>query len=105
MVFAQLNPPWDLSNVKALLINARVADSVPADLVLRLILRASDTDYRGPGLALGRGASELRFDLAENWLPSKIRTRIEQVAFVLETTNRNARADLLFQQLRAAGDP
>jgi hypothetical protein len=105
VIFAQLNPPWDLSRVKALLLTSSAGNSAPKDLVVRLVLRANDTDYVGPGVALERGARELRFDLAERWLPANIRARVEQVAFVLETTDQTARADLLFQQFRAASNP
>ena len=104
VVFAQLNPPWDLTGVKALLLQTEVADSLPQDLAINLIFRVGDVEYRGPRVPLHRGAQQLRFELGENWLPAQARAEVGQVGFILVSTNRTRSGCLTFEKLIAASN-
>jgi hypothetical protein len=75
---------------------------VSPDLLLELVLRANDTDFIGPSVRIQPGASALRFDLDPSWLPDRVRTNIEQIAFRLVTSNTAGPVDLVFKQLSAA---
>ena len=102
LVFARLNPPWDLTSVRALLLNVTTRARVSPDLSLELVLRANDTDFIGPSVRFQTSGPELRFDLDPSWLPEHVRTKIEQIAFRFVTSNRTGTVDLVFKQLSAA---
>ncbi len=104
VVFAQLNPPWDLTNAKALVLETATADSLPNDLTIELAFRANDVEFTGPPLALRSGAGRMRFDLQGNWLAQKARGGAEQVAFRLVSTNTVYRGDLIFRRLSSTSD-
>jgi len=104
VLFARLNPPWDLTQVKTLILQMEVPDSLARDLHLRLVLRAKDVDFASPPLALRHGRSEARFELNRDWLPREARAAIDQLAFTLvATTNRPG--TITFEKLQAAGSP
>jgi hypothetical protein len=102
LLFAQLNPPWDLTNVRTLFLKATPRAPVSPDLLLELVLRANDTDFIGPSVRFQPGAPALRFDLNPSWLPDHVRTNIEQIAFRLVTNNTTGPVELVFKQLSAA---
>lgn len=105
LVFAQLNPPWDLSNVRTLLLKVTARGQVSKDLLLELVLRSNDTDFIAPAVRFQAGAPEQRFDLDRSWLPDQVRGRIEQIAFRVATSNGTGPLDLVFKQLSAAYKP
>jgi hypothetical protein len=104
-LFAQLNPPWDLTNVKALLLGVRALGPLPADLGIALAFRAEEVEFRAPPLPFRTGTAEMRFDLEGAWLPQKARAAVQQVALFLVTTNRTMQATIAFEKLSAAREP
>jgi hypothetical protein len=105
VLFAQLNPPWDLTNVKALLLGVRALGPLPADLGIALAFRAEEVEFRAPPLPLRTGTAQMRFDLEGAWLPQKARAAVQQVALALVTTNRTMQATISFEKLSAAREP
>lgn len=103
VLFARLNPPWDLTSVKALLLQMDVPGSFPEDLTLRLVLKANDVDSPSPPFPVHPGTSQLRFELDGDWLPPKTRAAVEQVAFTLVSTSTNRAGAITFEKLSAAG--
>lgn len=102
VIFAQLNPPWDLTKVNALLLQMAVEAEPPKDLTIGLTFRAKDVEYAAPALPFHRGTGQMRFDLRGNWLPRQIRAAVEQIGFVLVSTNSTA--EIRFEKLIAASD-
>ena len=103
-IFARLNPPWDLTKVKALLLDLKVAKGLPEDLSIILSLRANEVEYASRPVALRSGSNHVSFDLSGNWLPIEVRAAGEQVEFRLLSSNRTRAGSVVFEQLRAAGD-
>ena len=104
VLFARLNPPWDLRKVKALVLELDASNSLPEDLTIGLAFRAKDVEFAASPLRLRAGKSEKKFELDANWLPEKIRTAVELVSFTLASTNRTGAGAIRFRQLRAAKD-
>jgi hypothetical protein len=104
VLFARLNPPWDLRKVKALLVELDVSNSLPEDLTIGLAFRAKDVEFAAPPLPLRAGKIEKKFELDANWLPEKIRTAVELVSFTVASTNKTGAGAIRFRQLSAAKD-
>jgi hypothetical protein len=104
VLFARLNPPWDLRKVKALLLELDASNSLPEDLTIGLAFRAKDVEFAAPPLLLGAGKSGKKFELDASWLPEKIRTAVELVSFTLASTNKTGAGTIRFKQLSAAKD-
>ncbi len=101
VVFAQLNPPWDLTQIKTLQLQTSVGQSLPG--VIALFLRAKDVEYRGPVLQLQPGTDQISFSLIGEWLPQSARAAVEQVGFIIESTKSAGAGEVCFQKL-SAGD-
>jgi hypothetical protein len=104
VLFARLNPPWDLTRVKGLMLQLQVPDSLAEEVILKLALRANEVDFCPPVRQLPRGRSEIRFELDGGWLPPGTRAAVEQVGFMLLSTNAAQKAAITFERLSAAGD-
>jgi hypothetical protein len=104
VLFAQLNPPWNLTKVKALLLNLRATSPLPEDLGIGLAFRADDVEFRSPPLPCHPGNEQMRFDLEGGWLPQKVRAAAQQVAFMIVTTNRSLQSKITFERLSASRD-
>ena len=103
VLFARLNPPWDLTQVKALLLQLDVPAEAPADLTLAVQLRANEVDFSPPPVALHPGAATMKCNLDGNWLPRATRAGVEQIGFTLTSTNTNRPVVVTFGKLSAAG--
>jgi len=101
VLFALLNPPWDLTKVKALQLQVAVSDSFPDDVSLKLVFRAKDVDFASPSQKLRLGNSQMRFDLGGAWLPQKTRAAVEQVEFAVLSGSTNSAGTVLFERLSA----
>jgi len=101
VLFARLNPPWDLTQVKALTLQIAVPDRVPDDLTLKLLLWAKDVACISPSCPLRPGKGQMRFDLDNSWLPQQTRGAVEQVGFAFLSANTNRAGPLLFEKLSA----
>lgn len=101
VLFAKLNPPWDLTDVKALELEMEAPDRMPEDMTVGLVFRAKDVAFAAPVQSLPRGAAKIHFSLNASWLPQSARASVEQVAFRLESANRIGHADLRFKRLGA----
>jgi hypothetical protein len=104
VLFARLNPPWDIRDVKAIGLQVLATQSVPDDLSIGVVLKVAEATYESPRYALRSGTNELRFQLEEGWLPGAARDPVDQVAFYMSTTNRLRQSNLVFQKLSAAPD-
>ena len=103
-LFARLNPPWDLTKVKALLLQTVSGDSLPRDLAVELCCRAKDIEYVAPLQPLPRGPAQLRFELGGGWLPATARASVELIAFKLVSTHRVGTGEVRFEKFWASGD-
>jgi hypothetical protein len=103
VLFARLNPPWDLTQANALTLQIAVPDRVPNDLTVRLLLWANDVAYNSPSRPLRPGKSQMRFDLDNSWLPQQTQRAVEQVGFALVSASTNRAGPLLFEKLSAEG--
>jgi hypothetical protein len=104
VVFTQLNPPWNLTKVRALLLSVRAATPLPEDLAIELSFKGEEVEFRAPALPLRAGITQMRFDLEGDWLPQKVRVAAQQVAFMIVTTNRSLQSNITLQRLSAAAD-
>jgi hypothetical protein len=104
VIFAQLNPPWNLAKLKALILQVDKTSTLPDDLTIGLSFRTRDVQFAGPPLPLPRGAAQLRFELSSNWLPEANRVAAEQIALTLISTNILRPVDILLRNLSAASD-
>jgi len=105
VLFARLNPPWDVRQIKALLLQVTVPDSFSNELALSLVFRANEQDFVAPALPLRAGARRLSFNLDEGWLPNNARAALEQVGFRLSSTYTNAPTQVTFENLTAGEGP
>jgi 3',5'-cyclic AMP phosphodiesterase CpdA len=104
VLFARLNPPWDLTKVQGLKLQLVTTDNVPKDMAMRLALKSKEDCFESPAHILGTGTNQLGFALEENWLPVEARSRVEQIAFYMSTTNAIGQSDLVFERLSAEPD-
>ena len=102
VLFARLNPPWDLTQIKALRLQVTVPNSFSNDLALTLLLRAKDQDFASPALPLRAGTRRLSVDLEDGGLPTNARAALEQVGFRLRSTYTNGPVQVTFENLTAA---
>ena len=103
VIFARLNPPWDASKVDTLLLGMESAGPLPDDLTIALAFRKNDVEYRAPAVPLPGEAGQVRFALSENWLPRTVRQGVEQIEFVLVSTNAAGAGEITLEKLSAAG--
>jgi hypothetical protein len=103
VLFARLNPPWDLTQVNALTLQIAVPNRVPNDLTVKLLLWANDVAYNSPSRLLRPGKGQMRFDLDNSWLPRQTRSAVEQVGFALVSASTNGAAPVLFEKFSAEG--
>ena len=101
ILFAQLNPPWDLSKVKALVLQMERTPALPDDLKIGLSFRSRDIQFAAPPVPLRKGVTQLRFELTSDWLPQNTRIAAEQVALTLNTSNTARRVELVLTSLSA----
>jgi hypothetical protein len=101
VLFARLNPPWDIANVKTIGLQVLATQSAPEDLTIGLVLKVAEATYESPRYTLKSGTNQLRFQLEEGWLPGNARGAVDQIAFYMSTTNRLRQSELLFQRLSA----
>jgi 3',5'-cyclic AMP phosphodiesterase CpdA len=104
VLFARLNPPWDLSQVQALQLNLIASENVPNDLSFRMVLRTAETTFEAPPRSLRPGVNQLNLALDESWLLTAAKSAVEQVAFYMASANTTRQSDLLFQNLSSAPD-
>jgi hypothetical protein len=104
VLFARLNPPWNLTAVKALVLQIQAPDSLPDNLKLAVVLNSKDADLVSAPRPLRRGANQMAFELTGDWLPEKYSAGVEQVAFTLESTNTKFAGTIIFQRLSAASE-
>jgi len=105
VLFAKLNPPWDLSKAKGLSLQMRLPINLPDDLSIALAFRAKEVQFQTPPLLLHAGLNEARFDLTGSWLPQRTRAAAEQVEFTLVSTNTARPIDITFEKLSAGDNP
>jgi len=105
VLFAKLNPPWDLTTVKALDLEMEAPDRVAEGLTIGLVFRAKDTRFAAPVQPLPKGKAKIRFFLDPSWLPQDARTAVEQIAFKIEPANSLGHMDLRFTKLEATQEP
>jgi hypothetical protein len=74
---------------------------MPKDMAIRLALKSAEDCFESPTHILRAGTNQLGFALDENWLPSGPRSKVEQVAFYMSTTNAMSQSDLIFEGLSA----
>jgi len=101
VLFARLNPPWDLTKVEGLRLQLLTTDNLPKEMAIRLALKSAEDCFESPTQLLRTGTNQLGFAFEENWLPSGARSRVEQVAFYMSTTNATVQSDLVFERMSA----
>ena len=102
VVFARLNPPWDLRGVKSLELEFEEPQQLPQGLTIALSLRVQDVGFEGPVQPLPRGRARIKFALDPSWLPQSARAAVELLGFRIGSTSAFGRADLGFERLTAA---
>ncbi|HTL55502.1 MAG TPA: metallophosphoesterase [Candidatus Limnocylindrales bacterium] len=101
VLFARLNPPWDLSAVKALVLLLD-EPGVDANLTIDLSLRAKEVDFTSPSVQIRRGTQQLRLDVTSGWLPQKALAAVDQIGFNVRCNSTNWTGTLTFERLDAA---
>ena len=100
-LYAVLDRAWDLRSVRQLAVDVFVDELGSGDLSLLLGLGRGDARHFAPPVPLQPGWNRVRVDLAGAWLPSTTRQAAEQVEMVLTGSSQQARAKVVFDNLRA----
>ncbi|HLH53715.1 MAG TPA: metallophosphoesterase [Verrucomicrobiae bacterium] len=104
-LFARLNPPLDLTAVKALELEFDGSGQTPSDSGIGLSLRINDVSYDAPVQLLPKARARLRFALDPSWLPAEARSKVQVIAFKLSSASLFGHADLRFLRLAAVQEP
>jgi hypothetical protein len=102
VVFARLNPRWDLNKIDSLLLEIHTESSLPQDLAIAMAFRKNDVEYKTMPTPLSSDRQPIKFALNEQWLPSNIKTGVDQIEFTLTSTNVAGTAEIVFHRLSAA---
>jgi hypothetical protein len=101
VLYASLNPLWDLSRVGALATDVHVPGDIPGSLSIHVSLAARDVKYRAPPVALVSGWNEVRTDLSGAWLAQDARANLEQLEWRLAASAPRIAGWVIFGPLRA----
>ena len=101
LLYASLNPGWDLSQIKSLALDVFVPAELADTLMLNLVLEANVDKYRAPPVPLKAGRNQINIELKPAWLPDKARTGIEQVQLVLTARKGKPSGHLIFDNFRS----
>lgn len=101
-LYAVSGRAWDMSSVQELAVDVFVDELQGGDLSLTLGLGRGDARHFAPPALLRPGWNKVRVDLAGAWLPNATRQAAEQVEMVLTSSSQQARAKVVFDNLRAA---
>jgi hypothetical protein len=102
VLYASLNPLWDLSRVGDLTTDLYVPEGL-GDVELGLTLTANGAKYRAPPLALEAGWNKVAIDLDGTWLAPEARTGIEQLEWGLTAGDPRRAGWVIFGPIWAKG--
>jgi hypothetical protein len=102
VLYASLNPIWDLSLVEGLATDLYVPEELTG-LGVGLTLTASGAKFRAPPVALETGWNKITLDLDDTWLPPDARTGIEQLEWGLAAADQRRAGWVIFGPLWAKG--
>jgi hypothetical protein len=103
VLYASLNPIWDLSQVEGLATYLYVPEELTG-LGVGLTFTASGAKFRAAPVALETGWNQITLDLDDTWLPPDARTRIEQLEWGLAAADQRRAGWVIFGPLWAKGN-
>jgi hypothetical protein len=101
MVLARLNPPWNLTSVDTLVLDAFVPEQFSNTVEIRLALRAQETTHFSPTMALSKGWNTIRANLSQDWLPKEVRSSAEQIEWAFSSKDKTLSGSVALDNLRA----
>ena len=101
MLVSRLNPPWDLTSVQTLVLEAFVPDEIPNGLSLRLGFRAREIQFLSPPSGLVKGWNTVEMKISNDWIPPNAQTAVEQVEWVLGSKDKTVASSLVVDNFRA----
>jgi hypothetical protein len=102
LLYAPLDPPWDLGGVDSLAIDVHVPAGLAGSLQLNLALVHKDTRYKAAPVILKAGWNKAAVPL-EGWLPRQARAAVEQVEWTLSGSDRKLKGWVVVDNFRAGG--
>jgi hypothetical protein len=107
LLYAGLNPGWNLSSVKRMMVDVFVGESAggtgsagDALSVVPALLGRDSIKYSPPPTRLLPGRNRVVADLEGAWLPAEVRNDVWQVEFILSTGRPGATGYVVFDNLR-----
>lgn len=104
VLLARLNPPWDLTGVRRVIVEVQVPDDASGSLAMAMGLRAGEAVFTAPPTSLERGWNTVSVLLEGVWLPAGARAAAEQIEWTLSAEDPNLRGVVRFDHLRAGED-
>lgn len=101
VLYAALNPVWDLSRVRQLTMDVYQPES-PGVLQLSLMLVSRNARSRAPAMALRAGWNKVAVELEGDWLAPATRARVEQMEWELSAREKEFAGWILLGNLKSA---
>jgi hypothetical protein len=102
VLYASLNPVWDLSLVRRLTLDVYQPETSPGALQLSLALLSRSARSRAPAMPLQGGWNKIAIDLEDPWLPPATRARVEQIEWQLSAAGKEFAGWILLGNLKSA---
>jgi hypothetical protein len=101
LLYAPLNPLWDLSRVGTLTMDVYAPEDVAGALRVNLVIARKEKKYQAPAVSLKPGWNKVIVDLNGTWLSKQARSAAEQVEWILSTDNKKLAGWAVFDNFRA----
>jgi hypothetical protein len=100
LLYASVNPLWDLSRVGSLATDIYLPPGITSGLGVSLSLLGHGKKYQAPPVSLLTGWNPVRLELCDAWLPPVARKAIEQIEWSLSGPDRGIASWVIFGHLR-----
>jgi 3',5'-cyclic AMP phosphodiesterase CpdA len=101
VLYAPLNPLWDLGRVSSLMVDVYVPKTMGGTLTINFAAKSAEKKYNAPAIALRPGWNKVAARLGGNWLPVEARKSIEQMEWKISADRKDLKGWVVFDNFRA----
>lgn len=101
LLYAALNPSWDMSRVGVLALDVYAPEGVSGALSVHLTVRRKGHRYQSRSVPVTMGWNRIAMSLDDQWLPKDVRSCADQIEWALSGHRKDLAGWVVFDNFRA----